>query len=520
MLLWAFAAGVYAQSTAYTDANTGITFQQFETTAGVSWGMAVPDTVGTDFIGQMVYPINSSGYAGISLGSLMVRSVLVAAWPNEGSVVASFRETSGYTNPAVYTAAGLSMTPISNGTFVNSTHLSYTFLCSGCIGLNTSFDATATEITLGWALGTDAVTTPASASAAGFTYHDGGFGNFGLTLSSATSADYSTWAAIASNKTSGGSDAGSGSDSTCTSSATNVTTAVSNSTYDYIVAGAGPAESSSRSSGKSVILIERGQESTYASGGRSTVSWNDTVTQYDVPSMSYYLTTASDTSEYCTDVASMAGCILGGDTMVNALMFVRPQEADFNDEWPAGWQFADVSAAADRLYERNPGTTLPSEDGQHYDQAAWNVLSSFFNSVGYKQVDAIQSPNEKTKVFSYPPWDIRDGKRGGPVSSYYPLAAAMSNFKLSLNTKVIRAVRSGSTVSGVEVEDSMGARHIINVNARGKVILASGAMSSPRILFNSGIGPTDQIITVKNGCTGVTLPVESDWINLPVGQNL
>jgi cellobiose dehydrogenase (acceptor) len=236
--------------------------------------------------------------------------------------------------------------------------------------------------------------------------------------------------------------------------------------------------------------------------------------------MSYYLTTASDTGEYCTDTASMAGCLLGGGTMVNALMFVRPQEIDFNDKWPAGWKWSDVSASADKLYERNPGTTLPSKDGQRYDQAAFSTLSSFFSGIGFNEVDAIKEPNQKTKVFSYPPWSIADGLRASPLTSYYPLAQAMADFKLSLNTKVIRAVRTGSTITGVEVETSIGARQIINLNTYGKVILASGAMSTPRILFNSGIGPAAQITTVKNGCSGVTLPDQANWIDLPVGKNL
>lgn len=58
------------------------------------------------------------------------------------------------------------------------------------------------------------------------------------------------------------------------------------------------------------------------------------------------------------------------------------------------------------------------------------------------------------------------------------------------------------------------------MNTGGSVILAAGAMSSPRILFNSGIGPTDQINIVKNGCADVTLPDETEWIDLPVGENL
>jgi hypothetical protein len=50
----AFAATAYTQSSAYTDANTGITFEGYEDTTGFRFGMAVPTTPATDFIGQIV----------------------------------------------------------------------------------------------------------------------------------------------------------------------------------------------------------------------------------------------------------------------------------------------------------------------------------------------------------------------------------------------------------------------------------------------------------------------------------
>ncbi|KUJ09933.1 FAD/NAD(P)-binding domain-containing protein [Mollisia scopiformis] len=517
----ALVAGAYAQSSGYTDANTGITFQGYEDTTGFKYGMAVPVTPATDFIGQMVVPSNGSGYGGISLTGEMVGSLLIVAWPNSGSVVASLRETSGYTSPEAYTNASISLNPIANGTFVNSTHMSYTFVCAGCItGDSLSFSASATDLVVGWAMSAKSVTNPSSSSGATFVYHEAGYGDFGLTLTDAESSSYDTWASMAtlSNTTSSNT-------TTCSSTSTNTTATVSNSTYDYIIAGAGPAgiivAERLAETGKSVLLLERGAASTYATGGRSVVDWNSTVTQYDVPAMDYYLTTASDTSEYCTDVANMAGCILGGGTMVNAMMFVRPQERDFDDKWPTGWKWSDVSSSADRLYERNPGTTLSSLDGKRYDQQAFTTLQTFFSkAMGFSQVDAIQSPNAKTAVYSYPPWDAQDGLRAGPVKTYLPLANAVSNFKLKLNTKVFRAIRSNSTVTGVEVESSTGARQIINLNTGGSVILAGGSMSTPRILYNSGIGPTDQITTVQNGCVSVTLPAEDEWINLPVGQNL
>ncbi|KAG9738719.1 FAD/NAD(P)-binding domain-containing protein, partial [Aureobasidium melanogenum] len=294
--------------------------------------------------------------------------------------------------------------------------------------------------------------------------------------------------------------------------------------YDYIVAGAGPAgiivAERLAESGASVILLEGGNASTYTSGGRDILPWNNTLTQYDVPGVRHYIKSFSDTSEYCTDTAGNAGCILGGGTMVNQLAFIPPQPIDFDDKWPVGWKWNDVAGAAERTYLRNPGTTNPSADGIHYDQSSYNVFADFFKTQGYTPADAIGEPNRKHNVYSHAPYNVKDGLVAGPVLTYLPLAQALSNFKLQLHTKVIRTIRNGSAVSGVEVEvDGQG--QIINVNAGGRVILASGVFSTPRILYNSGIGPKDQLqIVAGSTTTNVTLPPSSDWINLPVGQGI
>ena len=75
-------------------------------------------------------------------------------------------------------------------------------------------------------------------------------------------------------------------------------------------------------------------------------------------------------------------------------------------------------------------------------------------------------------------------------------------------------MREGSRVTGVEVQTSSGKTEIITLAHNGRVVLAAGALSTPRLLFNSGIGPKNQIETAKN--SGITVPDEKDWINLPV----
>ncbi|KAI1850391.1 hypothetical protein JX266_004249 [Neoarthrinium moseri] len=292
--------------------------------------------------------------------------------------------------------------------------------------------------------------------------------------------------------------------------------------YDYIVVGGGPsgiitAERLAEAQ-KKVLLIERGYGPTVATGSNHTLSWNDTLTEIDIPGLSAGIASLDVWKEYiCQDTPSYAACVLGGGVTVNYMVFVHPPERDF-ENWPQGWQWEDVASAADRLYERNPGSTLPSADGKHYDDGLYSVLSNFFDNLGWSSVDMIDQPNEKFQVYSHPAWNIQDEKRAGPVRTYLPLAQQRENFTLQLGTKVIRLVRSGSQVTGVEVETASGSRQIIGLAQDGRVVLSSGALSTPRILFNSGIGPRSQILNAQKA--NVTLPPENDWVELPVGSNL
>lgn len=299
-------------------------------------------------------------------------------------------------------------------------------------------------------------------------------------------------------------------------------------TYDYIVVGGGAsgivAAARLAETNKSVLLLERGVGPTVATGSNGTVPWNDTLTPVDVPGLSTGIWSLSlpgaDESValgyVCTDTAGPTGCVLGGGATINYMVFIHPQDADFDDSWPAGWKYADVASAAERVYAVNPGTQLPSADGKRYDQGMFTAVSRFFDSLGWSFVDQNKQRNEKHMVYSYPNWNIVDQKRAGSVRTYLPIAQQYPGFTLRMNSKVLRIARSGTAMTGVELEGG----EIISLAAGGKVVMASGAWNTPRVLFNSGIGPTEQLKTLQNGTTGVALPSESDWIILPVGENL
>jgi hypothetical protein len=104
--------------------------------------------------------------------------------------------TRQYGSPAVATGT-FTQTPIANGTYVNSTHWTYTFLCSNCIQSDgTTFKATDAAPSIGWALSATAPAQKGSASSTVSKHSSQGQVAFDLTK--ARSANFATWKSWAS----------------------------------------------------------------------------------------------------------------------------------------------------------------------------------------------------------------------------------------------------------------------------------------------------------------------------------
>jgi hypothetical protein len=94
LLTGAFVTLTAAQTSGpYTDVKSGITFNTFQHSSGTFFGLALPanGTGNTDFIATIGG--KTTGYSGVSLGGGMLNKLLIVAWPNQQSVVSSFRKT-------------------------------------------------------------------------------------------------------------------------------------------------------------------------------------------------------------------------------------------------------------------------------------------------------------------------------------------------------------------------------------------------------------------------------------------
>ncbi|EAQ84608.1 hypothetical protein CHGG_08622 [Chaetomium globosum CBS 148.51] len=488
-----------AQMTAgtYTDEKTGITFNTWEATSGAAFtfGMALPadalTTDATEYIGLLrcaVADASAPGYCAISHGQSgqMSQALLLVAYASEGTVYTSFRYATGYTLPPLYTGDA-KLTQISST--VSDTGFEVLFRCENCFawdqdGATGSVSTTAGNLVLGRAAAKTGLEGASCPDTATFGFHDNGFGQWGAALEGAPSESYEEWAALATTTPETTCDGSGGPIAECK--------AAPETTYDYIVVGGGaggiPVADKLSEAGHKVLLIEKGPPSTGRWKGTMKPDWLEgtDLTRFDVPGLCNQIWVDS-AGIACTDTDQMAGCVLGGGTAVNAGLWWKPNHLDWDENFPNGWHSSDVSAATERVFSRIPGTWHPSVDGELYRQEGFEVLSGGLAESGWTSVVANDEPNSKNHTFAHSHFMFAGGERDGPLATYLVSADGRDNFDLWTNTAVRRAVRSGSKVTGVELEclTDGGYSGTIKLNEKGGVIFSAGAFGSAKLLLRS-----------------------------------
>lgn len=180
-----------------------------------------------------------------------------------------------------------------------------------------------------------------------------------------------------------------------------------------------------------------------------------------------------------------------------------------------------MEPAVARVFDRIPFTQVPSADGIIYKPQGYDIVAGALAAAGWDNVTADDVPAEKNFTFSRPNHMFSHGERGGPLATYLVTANQRQKFQFITNTTVNRVVRSGGKITGVEIEAFLkgGQCGTVKVKSTGKVILSAGAFGTPKILFRSGIGPSDQLEIVQKAEPSKMVS-KSQWLNLPVGYNL
>ncbi|KAF8610371.1 the flavin domain of cellobiose dehydrogenase [Ceratobasidium sp. AG-I] len=307
---------------------------------------------------------------------------------------------------------------------------------------------------------------------------------------------------------------------------------VNEAEYDYVIVGSGPAgivlADRLSEAGKQVLLIERGGPSTAATGGTDTPPWpySTNLTRFDIPGAfeSFYNLTAGVPYWWCRDLPTQGpgACIVGGGTAINSMLYWYPTDDDFatTNNWPPGWQ--KIAPYISKLQSRLPSTDNPSADGKRYLTQVYDVFKGVLDAQRYKSITINDQRNKKDKVYGYSAFYSQKGIRTGPMGSYLQTALARPNFKLLMYTMVQAVARNGSHITGVYTNNTdVGTNGFIPIKSKGgRVILSAGAFGSARLLFQSGIGPTDILPIIESTPSSAPyLPPKSSYITLPVGYN-
>jgi choline dehydrogenase-like flavoprotein len=191
--------------------------------------------------------------------------------------------------------------------------------------------------------------------------------------------------------------------------------------------------------------------------------------------------------------------VIGGGSSVNAQIYTRGGAADY-DAWPEGWSYRDVLPYFKRsennqrfanafhgyggpLGVSNPISPLPICEA--FFQAGQELGIPFnpdFNGshqdgLGYYQLTQYQA------------------RRSSTSTAFLEPVRKRSNLTVRLHTQTLRVVCEGRRAVGVEAV-SRGSREPTLLRANREVIVASGAIGSPKLLMQSGIGPADHLLGV------------------------
>ena len=284
------------------------------------------------------------------------------------------------------------------------------------------------------------------------------------------------------------------------------------SDFDFIVVGSGTggsvvANRLSENPGSTVLVLEAGKDKRQLPA--------DLEARVDNPSI-WYTLLGSDVDWGYMSVPQQGltvkgtndprptyeprGKMTGGSSNLYIMMHIRGHESDY-DNWAyngcPGWSYKDCISYFQKL-EHQEDDTNPTggRNGMQWVQNAKlhdpNPLSSTFidacRELGYPGTDDFNGPNMEGAGWHHV--NIKDGKRHPIEVAYLFPAMERPNLTVSTESQATRLIFEGKKCVGVEYVQNGETK---TARATSEVIVCLGAIESPKLLLNSGVGHPDQI---------------------------
>ncbi|WP_028648849.1 GMC family oxidoreductase [Nocardiopsis sp. CNT312] len=270
-------------------------------------------------------------------------------------------------------------------------------------------------------------------------------------------------------------------------------------TYDYVIVGGGTAGSViaarlSEDPATTVCVIEGGPDDR---DHPNVIRLRDWMSVLGGDLDLKYTTTEQPRGN--SHIVHSRARVLGGCSSHNTLIGFRPFAEDL-DTWVAlgaqGWDNATVQSYADRIR-----CDIVPVARQHRNAMVADWVAAASAATGVPVVEDFNALTSHGGGFSggagflSVAYDPYTGHRSSASTAYlHPVMGVRENLTVMLETWADRIVFDGDRATGVSAATASGGR--VTVHAREEVVLAAGAVDSPRLLLLSGVGDAGELRSV------------------------